>query len=427
MAHATMDREIMEEDGYDDVTSQRRERTPHADEGSHRQGRTISRGWRRAGRATAILLVVAMIWGGQRSIINTIHAAQESVDAKKIEVRRTVDRELWLAENGRPDQLASIIDAEADPAWRASHEQAEPATHTGIRGERLPTEVAVDAVELHGDLARVTVRVAQLDPASPVGSYRETRFYRTTAQGWVRTSPQPSLWGATQRIEAGQIIVSYRKSDEETVESAMPTIIAIDRDIRRSLGLSQRGEGVNLYVDVVPENDHDTQRVTEHSVRIPSPALSPLPEGDNETDLLLATLRRALAQQAIAEASRNRPIDWRWRLVFEGFEDALALAEPIAPNFWSQENSLGLNDLLLNGQDWFYAGDHAQRARAAEALVWYVGTEHGQTAQARLFRAIGDDKGWAEIIPAIFDIPVTEFEMDRQAHLLANAQSGSTQ
>ena len=42
MAHATMDWEIMEEDGYDDVTSQRRERTPHADEGSHRQGRTIS-------------------------------------------------------------------------------------------------------------------------------------------------------------------------------------------------------------------------------------------------------------------------------------------------------------------------------------------------------------------------------------------------
>ena len=239
-----------------------------------------------------------MIWGGQRSIINTIHAAQESVDAKKIEVRRTVDRELWLAENGRPDQLASIIDAEADPAWRASHEQAEPATHTGIRGERLPTEVAVDAVELHGDLARVTVRVAQLDPASPVGSYRKLA---STAQrpGWVRTSPQPSLWGATQRIEAGQIIVSYRKSDEETVESAMPTIIAIDRDIRRSLGLSQRAEGVNLYVNVVPENDHDTQRVTEHSVRIPSPALSPLPEGDNETDLLLATLRKHW---------RNRPL-----------------------------------------------------------------------------------------------------------------------
>ena len=106
------------------------------------------------------------------------------------ELANTVAVETWLQAANR--STGRVEDRESQGVWREI---------TGPRSDRADwlaadqsTTVEITNLILEGDLAAVE---ALLTVRQTGARYRQTRFYRHTDNGWVRTAPQPQLWGQT--------------------------------------------------------------------------------------------------------------------------------------------------------------------------------------------------------------------------------------
>ncbi len=120
--------------------------------------------------------------------------------------------------------------------------------------------VELQIVTLQGAEAEVRVVTQPQPDGQP---YRQTRFYRETDQGWLRTPPVAELWGPPRRLETAYFVWDYRQKDAAVVAKAAPKLDALYTTLRRNFGL-----------DAVPATDK--QRLVVSVTQPPGQLLSGL-------------------------------------------------------------------------------------------------------------------------------------------------------
>jgi hypothetical protein len=81
-------------------------------------------------------------------------------------------------------------------------------------------------------------------------AYRQTRFYRRTATGWVQTAPDAALWGPARSLEPPFFIYHFRQNDAQAVEVILPQMEALYRVLRRNFGLPLIPDSEKLVIKV---------------------------------------------------------------------------------------------------------------------------------------------------------------------------------
>jgi hypothetical protein len=105
-----------------------------------------------------------------------------------------------------------LLEAEVDAAVNAD---LWPETHT-------LADVAL--VELNSDVAVVQV---DLPAAEGQPALRQTRVYRRSEAGWVRTAPSAATWGPRRRLETDYFVFHYDEQDREAVKAAAAKLDAL--------------------------------------------------------------------------------------------------------------------------------------------------------------------------------------------------------
>jgi len=132
------------------------------------------------GPLVALLLLAAGAW--------VWHAGQRRLAQDETELQASLYLEQWAV--SQHDVRAARLTLDLDAIVRPQTYDAEfdRLARTGQAGA-TPLITTLALVDERGDLAVVKVRISpDVGPA-----YRQTRFYRRTEEGWLRTAPEPAL------------------------------------------------------------------------------------------------------------------------------------------------------------------------------------------------------------------------------------------
>lgn len=209
----------------------------------------------------------------------------------------TLALESQASEMGDELLATALLDPQADTAWQKQM-LAEMERTDGRGADKIEL---IDFV-LQGDRAIAQVRVTD---AETDFAFRESRFYRETAGGWLRSQPEPTLWGSPDTLESGHFVFHFRQRDGAAVAEAAPVLDAVYLHIHTALGLllsatPDATTKVQVYVAVDgAESMGDLWAATARPVQVPSPQLIRLPEQVSEGDALAGLVSYSLHRRLI--------------------------------------------------------------------------------------------------------------------------------
>ena len=244
------------------------------------------------------------------------HQASTGLAQVNAEIATTVDTESWAASNGSQAIRQEILDPTAPPAWRSR-----------MLLEHIPMvdETAGDnpPVDVHPLLFRDGVSLVQVRERSPTGPvYVESRFYRETTDGWVRTTPRPELWGPMQRRETRFFRFHFYERDAAAVAVVADGIDAFYTGLREDLALPPPDDAEPLTIDVTvpeaPQLDMLSIYFVRDSLELPSPELVPVLENATPAQALAETVHRALIQHLFQQPAVQLGVRRYWYLLLEG-------------------------------------------------------------------------------------------------------------
>jgi hypothetical protein len=162
-------------------------------------------------------------------------------------------------------------------------------------------------------------------------AYRQTRFYRQTAEGWQRTEPDAGLWGAPRRLESSYFIFHFRQNDAEVVAAVAPQIDALYSELQRNFGLTPdiclrpplRCGRVNekLAIEVTVERVTGAVfilRWPREPLVVPSPALYLAPVELSDAAILAQAIALPLIEYMGERAIEVHTIPFEWRPLLDG-------------------------------------------------------------------------------------------------------------
>ena len=252
------------------------------------------------GRWTVVPVLVAVLlltggWGWW--------AGRSRLAQHEAELQSALYLEQWAVTRNDLEAARLTFDLEAFPETQPFDAEFERL----VNGQRLsatdpPLTTTFDLVDVRGDLAVVNVHI--LPYTGP--TYRQTRVYRHTEQGWLRTTPDPTLWGLSRSLETDYFIWHYRHLDQRLIVAVADRADALAATIAHTFGLTATGDApleVTVSVNappfvVVPDNG---------SILLSSPAAYLAPNSLTDDDLLLQALAFALVKRA-ATRSVMRPL-----------------------------------------------------------------------------------------------------------------------
>jgi hypothetical protein len=138
----------------------------------------------------------------------------------------------WAAENG-------IMHMQQDVANVVKLETIQTRAHNPA----LHLHGSVQAVEFLDDTAMAAVSVTRTLPGGQVLAQVETRFYRHTPKGWLRTDPLPEFWGDLQSLDTANLRFVFRSKDRAAVEQLAPGAEALYVALRRATGQTLTAAG----------------------------------------------------------------------------------------------------------------------------------------------------------------------------------------
>jgi hypothetical protein len=346
----------------------------------------------------------------------------------EMEIRSAAAAEDWTRQN-RPRALPARVDAQVDPAWQQAW-----LDDAGLQPVHAAGDVTVRRIEVQGDMALVEMVVAQ-----PVGSwlpvpYRQTRAYRETEQGWLRTAPSSALWGDAMTQATEHFVFVYRGRDAAAVQVAASRIEAQDARLRHELGLAPRPDGATTTILVTPALPpvHDPAQIARlqsgATVQVPSPALLVLPVALDPGEALARLVGGVLARRALDEALALAPPAATWQpevvdglalwLQWEqsdlpGQERACLEAEAQASLARGWRPRLAAIRHDVPSQPWSCTTASRVQpppAMLAEMLIAYGMYAYGHDRLPALVEGLRRTQGWEELIPAVFGVTAEEFE-----------------
>jgi hypothetical protein len=412
--------------------------------------------------------------------IGTIYArneAEQGIADVEQGLQAAVDAEAWMLAHEPQLSAEMLVDAATSShvEWMMANERHLLAA---VTGEDAPaTHLAVGDTRFAGRYAAVeiTLQLADMrEEGHDYGTYRQTRFYRETTQGWLRTQPVPALWGQLRSIDTRHLTWRYRASDEDAVLAVAERMDALYEQMRLDYGLGQKtadDDRLTVYVQV----DHLPGRVPLQKrpmteVDVPSPAVHLVPQHYADEDVLAQTVTVALLRSLAAQAAEVHSLPesdtvlaglqlWELRALEQGLsastwrsiigptekqglhevcaEYAVWMLRPMAAGLpvrceGVRAESLSyrierLASLSLRDVGWQDGG-----TRVGHTSVWlvpqaaslfmatvidYAGTAHGRESVPRLLAALGEHESWETLVPAVYGISLAEFEAGWRQHL----------
>src|SRR5262245_38381866 len=160
----------------------------------------------------AVLLLLLGITGDWRWRATQVRAHQAAADATA-----TAQQQLTVVAQ-HDDRLATSNPGDqGTSSWLPQNDVREYTS--------LYTTVQTNELHEHGDIAISTVEFGGVQgiahvittPKNGAPAYRQTRFYRRMATGWVQTEPDAALWGSERSLETPYFVYHFRQNDAQAV------------------------------------------------------------------------------------------------------------------------------------------------------------------------------------------------------------------
>ncbi|MCC6454493.1 MAG: hypothetical protein IT328_06090 [Caldilineaceae bacterium] len=247
------------------------------------------------------------------------HRSQSNLDRLTAEVQEVTEAEVWAAAHSDPQLAANLT---ADPSARKWHEQFEredsvfaalqAAVHdtTSTMDDNVSVDVDIDIVDLFDDQAVVQVT---LDTGISDDSYRQVRFYKSTAEGWLHTAPDVTWWGVQRQFESTYFVFEFRKRDAGVVAEAAPQVDAMYAKMRRDFGLAATPPGGKAIIEISPTELPGVALPRSNPAGrfvVPSPALYLAPATVSDAELVLQSIALQLSAAVIEETVVQYQIFW---------------------------------------------------------------------------------------------------------------------
>lgn len=287
-------------------------------------------------------------------------------------------------------------------------------------------------IEPHDDLALVKVLVTQPNNVwwRP-NALRETRFYRQTAEGWVRTVPPESFWGQQQTAETAHLRFVFTNYDAQNVRPLVDQLESVYVKLNQLLGLPLP-ENQKLLLVIKPDTTTPWLNSADKPIELASPATSSVPDNLSDQTYLLQTIGGRFITQAVTTkmSKPGESYNYRWRTMLRAVTTWLRadLLKQRAPWYDQakatfREDSAEFLPLKLTDLNTWRAGQPSDRAHilaqsiAAESFIDYTINTYGRDKLPVLLQGFSQAEKWEDLIPQVFGKSVATIEEDWNRYL----------
>lgn len=368
--------------------------------------------------ATLTVVALALIaW--QRAHDNLMRIRSDIESTILLEGRAWVTQDRELAQ--------TLIDSNAPAGWRNRFELIQSVYRRWSGQTAQMPQVEVRDLEVRGDVARVETVVTQPGATWAPTPYRETRFYRRVDGRWLRTAPDATFWGQQQTTDTPHFHFIYYDRDAQAVKGLAAQAETLYAGLRTDVGLEPAPATAVITVEILPRIDLTLWHFSSDTLDIPSPALQPVPVDRSDTNWLAGSLAGPLRTHLVQQALAQTPIKPDWQLLAAGIVRwAGQPAEPL-PARWGARPGDRLRQPLVGGRppslDAIAGPTSASLDRwtatmAAESVIEYAVATYGRERLPTLLHGLTIYESWDTLIPAVFDIPRSQFEAGWRHFLL---------
>ena len=422
-AHPSLDWQILDKEGDWNAVTETLPR--HA-------GRPVVYGGRFALLAVVSLSALLIVAGGL-----LYRRADHSLARIQTELDEVIAVENWTKQHHDSDVLDAWIDPNAPKFWMTTvrANRLEPYT------EPISLTSTIQDFQLCGDWAMLRVRVDEPDAIWQTAPYLETRFYRLTETGWLRTAPRTEFWGKMTGGETAFVEFTFRQRDAHVVREVMADIDEEYLDLRAYFGLDPVPAGEMLHVSVqpmgIPGDEMGLFHFYDNQLTVPSPLQFPTPEGLSDADVLRASILGPLAVFVLDQRMIEDQNPSSWQPLRDGIGLWLRQEYAAVPSTyqielnrvlesWPHTEMLQLSHLATystpcpgcSSDD----GYDKLRKAAARTLVSHAMMTYGRASLPSLIEAVGEHDTWEDLIAAAFGVPAQEFEKGWQTYLAGEYQ-----
>jgi hypothetical protein len=206
----------------------------------------------------------------------------------------------------------ALAEFQATRAWTGQSAQYESDLDAGRQtldpGDQF--DLALYTVDMQGDQA--VTRVVTMAKSGP---YRQTLFYRRTAEGWQQLPPDAAFWGLERSLETPFFVYHFRQQDAAAVVTVASQVNNLYMTLRRNLGLPLKAWEEKLVIDVrvTQSPGHAASQLPgSDRLMVPSPAVYWAPVEVTDADLLAQSIALPLLDDVLAQASERNAIGPSW-------------------------------------------------------------------------------------------------------------------
>jgi hypothetical protein len=262
--------------------------------------------------ALLLLLVSAGDWWW-RTAQGTTHPAAADMTA-------TAQQELGKVEQVGEPAAARPLGHQSRMDWWYQQEREESSLRVALQGDEpeAPGVVELHRLGFQGDqaVARIVTTDQQGAP-----TYRQIRFYRHTATGWVQTAPDAALWGPERSLETPYFVYHFRQNDAQAVIAVAPQMDALYRILRRNFALPLTPSVEKLVIEVSvtqPPGGLRSSFAAPNRFRVASAALCLAPVALTDAQLLAQSLMLPLLEFVLAQAKEQYALHAPWQPMLSG-------------------------------------------------------------------------------------------------------------
>ena len=236
------------------------------------------------------------------------HYAEAGWNQIEVEIRSAVDADDWVIEH--PPKPSSDTVGNRQEAEHSS-ETLEVIPHTPI-GSEMPG-IEVESIRIDGSVAIVQVVVTETHSSGESITYRESRFFQQSGQGWRRSKPQPEWFGPWQTLETDSFRIHYRQLSAQMIQDAVPRLEAMVKLLRHDFGLPATTGHPKVLIEV---SDVKTLPMValvaaaNGTILVPMPALLQIPAEMPPDQAFVQSVIHSLASLLIREVEAQQPYEW---------------------------------------------------------------------------------------------------------------------
>ncbi|MFN8481633.1 MAG: hypothetical protein U0768_01080 [Anaerolineae bacterium] len=325
------------------------------------------------------------------------------------DVQATADLELWAWKSRDMALYESLLDPAMPVIWRQQHTQEFRLFPQGTQVVRRGTpQVSVDGVDIRGDSALVLQHIRVSDQPGLAGralEYTHAVPYRRLDGRWVRSAPDPALWGRERRLATRYFEFVYTDRDADAVEALAADIDALYVQLCHDLALDVGpGPKWSLVLTLDPPLAGNTPDVAGRHIQLSSPALATLPIGVTPT--------RYLRERFVGWVGDTLVLGEPWARVSSGLPTWNLPMAVVARDIARWDTSGGPRPESLDPPEaWQTLRQSAEWINVTTSVLDYVEGQYGAEAIPRLVEAARRGATtWDSVLPAALGVPRRDFE-----------------